>query len=318
VAQDTQRPGEPVCVVKQLRIVSDDPRAHRLGRRFFEGEAATLEKLGSHPQIPRLLAYFEAQNSFYLVEEMIEGRLLKDELVGRRPMPQDYVLDLLLGLLPVVAFVHNQGVIHRDIKPSNIIRRQTDGQLVLIDFGAVKLISNQLADPGVHLTSTSTVGVGTHGYMPSEQSAGLPTFSSDLYALGITAIEAITGVPAYALRRDVNGELIWRHEAPDMDPALADIVTRLVLYDFTDRYQRAEAVLVDLHKIGAVVRSQPLSDVPLAVYGAGPLPSSYDVLIDSMATTDDDGCDDVEEPTQVLPSDWFPGAEEGPTAGTES
>lgn len=321
VAEDTQRPGSPICVVKQLRIISNDPRAHRLGKRFFEGEAETLEKLGHHPQIPRLLAYFEAQNSFYLVEEMIEGRLLKDELASRRPMPQAYVLDLLLGLLPVVAFVHDQGVIHRDIKPSNIIRREADGQLVLIDFGAVKLISNKLADTGVNLTSTSTIGVGTQGYMPSEQSAGLPKFSSDLYALGITAIEALTGIPAYALRRDVNGELLWRHEAPNLDPRFGDIVTRLVLYDFTDRYQRAEEVLADLSSVEVVVRSQPqIEGLPAAGEdtAAADLPP-YGVRIDSVAT--DDNMDDpeaAEDDTRMLPGDWFATAEEVSASDAEA
>ncbi|MGB3202036.1 MAG: protein kinase, partial [Nodosilinea sp.] len=319
VAEDTQRPGSPVCVVKQLRIISNDPRAHRLGRRFFEGEAETLEKLGHHSQIPRLLAYFEAQNSFYLVEEMIEGRLLKDELASRRPMPQDYVLDLLLRLLPVIAFVHNQGVIHRDIKPSNIIRRQADGQLVLIDFGAVKLISNKLADTGVNLTSTSTIGVGTQGYMPSEQSAGLPKFGSDLYALGITAIEALTGIPAYALRRDVHEELIWRHEAPKLDAKLGDIVSRLVLYDFTDRYQRAEEVLADLSGIEAVVRSQSY-DAPIAApSGTANLGVPYyGVLIDSVATDSIDDPEATDDPTQMLPGDWFGTTEDGSSDGDSS
>lgn len=306
VAEDTQRPGSPICVVKQLRIISNDPRAHRLGRRFFEGEAETLEKLGHHPQIPRLLAYFEAQSSFYLVEEMIDGSLLKDELAARRPLPQTYVLDLLLGLLPVIAFVHDQGVIHRDIKPSNLIRRQSDGQLVLIDFGAVKLISNKLADTGVQLTSTSTIGVGTQGYMPSEQSAGLPKFGSDLYALGVTAVEALTGVPAYALRRDVNGELLWRHEAPHVDPALGDILTRLVLYDFTDRYQRAEEVLADLAGVEGLVRSQPHSDpMPNPAGGGYHSQPAYGMSIDSVATDDLDEPEAGEDTTRVLPGDWF-------------
>jgi serine/threonine protein kinase/CHASE2 domain-containing sensor protein len=320
VAEDTQRPGSPICVVKQLRIISNDPRAHRLGRRFFQGEAESLESLGHHSQIPRLLAYFEAQNSFYLVEEMIEGRLLKDELASRRPMPQTYVLDLLLGLLPVIAFVHDQGVIHRDIKPSNIIRRQLDGQLVLIDFGAVKLISNKLADTGVNLTSTSTVGVGTQGYMSSEQSAGLPKFGSDLYALGITAIEALTGIPAYALRRDVNGELIWRHEAAShLNPEFGDIVSRLVLYDFTDRYQRAEEVLADLTRIEAVVRSQPQpegtstpsSDVDLGA-------PHYGVRIDSVATDNMDDPEATDDPTRMLPGDWFATAGEASSSDEDA
>ncbi|NJL44837.1 MAG: serine/threonine protein kinase [Leptolyngbyaceae cyanobacterium SM2_3_12] len=272
--------------------MSNDPKAHRLGRRFFLGEAETLEKLGHHDQIPRLLAYFEAQASFYLVEEMIEGRVLKDELAARQPMPQPYVLDIIKGLLPIIAFVHSQGVIHRDIKPSNIIRRKSDGRLVLIDFGAVKLISNKLADTDVNLTSTSTIGVGTQGYMPSEQSAGLPKFCSDLYAIGITAIEALTGVPAYALKRDSRGEVLWRHEVPEIDPEFAKIVAKLVLYDFTERYQSAWEVLQDLEGVEPRLREQR---------------QALGRLIPTTPKPDPDSIDPKEatEPTQMLSPDWF-------------
>lgn len=291
VAEDTQRPGSPTCVVKQLRIMSDDPKAHRLGQRFFVSEAETLEKLGHHDQIPRLLAYFEAQNSFYLVEEMVEGRLLREELASRRPMPQRYVLELLKSLLPVVAFVHSRGVIHRDIKPSNIIRRKTDRRLVLIDFGAVKSISTQLADSDIH--QTSTVGVGTQGYMPSEQAAGLPKFCSDLYALGITALEALTGIPAYALKRDNNGELIWRYAVPEMDDTFAKVLSRLVRYDFTERYQSAWEVLTDLETVEQALGylSEDNALPPLEDF-TSPLPEEED---------DDD---EHYGSTEMLPDDW--------------
>jgi CHASE2 domain-containing sensor protein len=294
VAQDTQRPGSPTCVVKQLRIMSNDPQAHRLGRRFFIGEAETLEKLGSHDQIPRLLAYFEAHNSFYLVEEMIEGHLLKEEFATRQPMPQIYVLELIKGLLPVIGFVHKQGVIHRDIKPSNVIRRRSDGRLVLIDFGAVKLISNKLADTEANLTST--VGVGTQGYMPSEQAAGLPKYCSDLYALGIIAIEALIGMPAYALKHDDSGEIPWQESAPDIDPDFARIVSKMVLYDFTERYQTAEDILADLETVEFDLRSR--------LRGKEKMPPMVH-LSHQTNDLDDDDAEDANQSTQMLPSDWF-------------
>jgi CHASE2 domain-containing sensor protein len=290
VAEDTQRPGSPTCVVKQLRIMSNDPKAHRLGRRFFLGEAETLEQLGHHDQIPRLLAYFEANFSFYLVEEMIEGHLLKAELSGRQPMPQLYGLDLLKGLLPVVGYVHSQGVIHRDIKPSNIIRRRSDGRLVLIDFGAVKQISNTLADPDIHLTST--IGVGTEGYMPSEQAAGLPQVNSDLYALGIVVIEALTGIPSYALKRDTQGNVLWRQQVPQLDDAFAEVLQKLIWYDFTKRYQSAAEVLADLEPV-----TQNLGATE-PIYGpVMPLPTQQpETLLDIEAATDE---------TSMLPGNWF-------------
>lgn len=323
VAKDTQRPGSPDCVVKQLKIVSDDPKAHQLAHRLFVGEAETLEQLGHHDQIPRLLAYFEAQYSFYLVEELIEGHLLQQELAARRPMPQLYVLDLLKNLLPIVEFVHSKHVIHRDIKPANIIRRQSDKRLVLIDFGAVKQISNQLTD--MHAQPTATVGIGTQGYMPSEQSAGLPRLCSDLYAIGIIAIEALTGIPAYALQRDKAGEVIWRFEVPDMDPQFADILLKLTRYNFSDRYQRATEVLADLEPIEAILRSQSSeaeaevlqilesptaasADEPVSDFdniGTQALPEGWGAMTADTATRDQQQTQViVDDSTQVLPLDW--------------
>jgi serine/threonine protein kinase len=290
---------------------------------LFVGEAETLEQLGHHDQIPRLLAYFEAQYSFYLVEELIEGHLLQQELAARRPMPQLYVLDLLKNLLPIVEFVHSKHVIHRDIKPANIIRRQSDKRLVLIDFGAVKQISNQLTD--MHAQPTATVGIGTQGYMPSEQSAGLPRLCSDLYAIGIIAIEALTGIPAYALQRDKAGEVIWRFEVPDMDPQFADILLKLTRYNFSDRYQRATEVLADLEPIEAILRSQSSeaeaevlqilesptaasADEPVSDFdniGTQALPEGWGAMTADTATRDQQQTQViVDDSTQVLPLDW--------------
>lgn len=254
LAQDTHRPGNPICVVKQLKIVSDNPRAHQLAQRLFSAEAATLERLGEHDQIPRLLAYFEANYSFYLVQEMIDGTLFKDLLDPQQPMSQRAAADFLLDLLPVIQVVHGQGVIHRDIKPSNIIARHSDHRYVLIDFGAVKQISNRLTDTNARITST--VGIGTQGYMPSEQSAGLPNFSSDLYALGMTAIEALTGLPPHALQRDDHGEIMWTHKVQELDPGLAQVLKKMVRYDFNQRYSTAKAVLQDLRQLKLDILSE--------------------------------------------------------------
>lgn len=296
VAEDTQRPGSPTCVVKQLKIISDDPKAHRLARRLFSAEATTLEQLGHHSQIPRLLAYFEAQYSFYLVEEMIEGRLLRDELASRKPKSSLYVLQLLQDLLPVIAFVHSQGVIHRDIKPSNLIRRKADNRLVLIDFGAVKQISNRLTDVDAQITST--IGIGTQGYMPSEQSAGLPSFNSDLYAIGITAIEALTGIPPYALQRDKSGEVIWRHAAPGLQPQFGDLIAQLVRYDFTERYQTSEAVLEDLKALEPILKATASEEELQAFAGV------FEALEEPSRVVEDDVSELADGNTCLLPSDW--------------
>ncbi|MEO0516815.1 MAG: serine/threonine-protein kinase [Cyanobacteria bacterium P01_A01_bin.116] len=295
LAQDTLRPGNPVCVVKQLKIVSDNPKAHHLAQRLFEAEAAVLEKLGEHPQIPRLLAYFDVQQSFYLVQEMVEGKLLRNVLSRSRPMSQRAVVGMLRDLLPVISFVHSKGVIHRDIKPSNIIRRAADKRYVLIDFGAVKTISNKLADTNTQITST--VGIGTQGYMPSEQSAGMPTVRSDIYALGITAIEALTGRPPHALKRSDNGEIIWSHTIKDISPELSKIINTMVRYDFNKRYSSPQKVLDDLVELNSeILADNPATGpdfqaVEEATYNQGTRPGV-------IATNEELGS------TQILPDNW--------------
>ena len=297
LARDTLRPGEPVCVVKQLKIVSNDLRAHRLARRLFKAEAVVLERLGEHGQIPRLLAYFEIRQSFYLVQEMVEGKLLRSLISRARPLSQRAVVELLYDLLPVVSFIHSQGVIHRDIKPSNIIRRDHDGRYVLIDFGAVKTIPDRLIDDDSPMTST--VGIGTQGYMPSEQSAGMPTVRSDLYALGITAIETLTGKSPQALKRSDDGEIIWSHKLEDVSPALAKIINKMVRYDFNQRYPSAQSVLNDLKQLDYTL----LIDIPAPTAGQT-LPEGSDNTYNQGTRPGVIDTNSALEKTQLLPTDW--------------
>ncbi|MEO0688159.1 MAG: protein kinase, partial [Cyanobacteria bacterium J06649_11] len=137
IARDTKRPGNPICVVKHLKPTSTESKVFDTAKRLFQSEAETLEKLGNHDQIPRLLAYFVDNQDFYLVQEYIEGHPLTEELVPGERWNEHQVVQMLLSVLSILEFVHSHGVIHRDIKPDNIIRRYDDGKLVLVDFGAV-------------------------------------------------------------------------------------------------------------------------------------------------------------------------------------
>lgn len=243
-ARDTKRPGQPQCVIKQLVPARRDPSFVNLARRLFNTEAEILSKLGHHAQIPQLLAYFEERQEFYLVQEFIDGTPLDRELEGTTaPWSEKCVIDLLQQLLPVLGFIHSQYVIHRDIKPSNIIRDRDRGKLVLIDFGAVKEIQPQVATPDL------TIAIGTRGYTPPEQYAGRPNYTSDLYALGTIAIEALTNThPRYLPVDETTGNLIWR-DLVTVSPMLAKVLDRMVAYHYRDRYQSATAVLKDLETV---------------------------------------------------------------------
>ncbi len=257
IAEDTQRPGNPACVVKQLRPNSNNPKLFQLARRLFQQEAETLEKLGRHEQIPQLLAYFEEDQEFYLAQEFIPGQPLSSELSLGKQAPEFRVVAILQELLTILEFVHSHRVIHRDIKPNNIIRRRSDGKLVLIDFGAVKEIS-QIAEDDQR--TGFTVGIGTQGYMPNEQCAGNPRFNSDIYAVGMIGIQALTGLSPSQLIQDKNtGEIPWKHRA-QVSYALAEVLSKMVRYDFRHRYQSATEVLQALQGLGNSAFVPPTAD----------------------------------------------------------
>ena len=249
LAKDIRRPGEPQCFVKHLRPGTSEPELINTTRRLFQKEAEVLEKLGQHDQIPQLFAFFEENEEFFLVESFVAGHSLSTEIVPGKPLTEEKVILLLKELLEILVFVHGQGVIHRDIKPGNLIRRYSDNKLVLIDFGSVKEIHIAQRQAPV------TVRIGTMEYMPIEQFEYNPQLNSDIYALGMIGIQAMTGLPAYDLpklrdlKNSQKGEIIWRHLAV-CSQGLADVLDNMVCYDFRERYQSAAEALADLRKIG--------------------------------------------------------------------
>ncbi|MGA7933381.1 MAG: bifunctional serine/threonine-protein kinase/ABC transporter substrate-binding protein, partial [Kovacikia sp.] len=209
-------------------------------------EAETLEKLGRHDQIPQLLAYFEENREFYLVQEFIQGTPLNQELRAVR-FSESQAAAMMEDVLGILEYVHGQGVIHRDIKPENLIRRQQDDRFVLIDFGAVKTIDTTIAE--VTGETNLSVPVYTSGYGASEQCLGRPRFNSDLYSLGMVAIQTLTGMRPSQLPHDYNtSEVIWRDQSQVSD-ALAAFLDKMVAYHFMNRYQSATEALQALRQI---------------------------------------------------------------------
>ncbi len=236
-----------VCVVKQLKPSFNDPSALQVARRLFESEAQLLNRLGSHDQIPQLLAYFEENQEFFLVQDFVEGHNLEKEITVGKKQTESQAIALLESILEPLAFIHEQQVIHRDIKPANLIRRQQDGKVVLIDFGAVK----ELAATQVNAQGQTQIGtiIGTPGYMSSEQGRGKPKLSSDIYAAGMIIVQALTGkIPPMGyntndeLYEDPNtAEIVWRQDA-DVSPQFAAILDKMICYDFRQRFRSAVEV----------------------------------------------------------------------------
>jgi eukaryotic-like serine/threonine-protein kinase len=249
LAQDLHLPNHPLCVVKHLSARTRDAKRLQTARRLFDTEAKVLYQLGSHPQIPALLAHFEENQEFYLVQEFIDGEPLTEQFAPGEVWSEGRVLAFLRSTLKVLAFVHQQNVIHRDIKPSNLMIRRSDNAIVLIDFGAVKEVGIQSDETSLEGTDL-TVSIGTHGYIPSEQLAGKPRFSSDIYAVGMTSIQALTGIhPKQLGENPQTGEFEWHIHALTVSPALVELIDRMVRYDFRERYPTAIEALAAITEI---------------------------------------------------------------------
>lgn len=261
-------PSQPLRVVKQFQPQFSDPAALATAMQLFDQEARVLEQLGqTHDQIPELFEHLEENREFYLIQEYVAGESLEQILAQKTSLSEPEVVNLLVDILQVLAFVHDHHVIHRDVTPSNLIQRQRDRKIVLIDFGAVKeVIQSGIARP--------TIPIGKPGYIPPEQSAGNPRFSSDIYAVGMIGIQALTGLHPLKLPQDpATGTARWR-QTTQVSQRLAEILTTMVQADCNQRYQSAAAVLEALRSCQHRPSTQrPVRLTPVAPSGADPVPT---------------------------------------------
>jgi serine/threonine protein kinase len=249
------------CVIKEFFPQVQGTAALEKATELFKQEAKRLYELGEHPQIPRLIAYFEQDKRLYLVQELIEGQTLLAELQQQGAFSEEKIQQLLADLLPVLKVVHERGVIHRDIKPENIMRRRKDGKLMLIDFGVSKQVTATL------LGQAGTT-VGTHGYAPMEQMRGQVYPASDLYSLGVTCIRLLTQCLPQEEGSDelydgLNGRWIWRERLPQSTTITTQFgqVLENLLKDYVkERYQFVDEVLQALASPKVSLDSQVNAD----------------------------------------------------------
>ncbi|MEA5597772.1 tetratricopeptide repeat protein [Rivularia sp. UHCC 0363] len=269
--------GEDTCessgeryVVKQFLPPSKDPKLLKISYNVLETEVEPLENLSKQDdRIHTLISFFEENKNFYLVRKYITGNPLNKEILPGQTLNSEQVINLLLEVLEILLLIHSRGIIHRNIKPANIIRR-SDGKIVLTDFGAPQ-------------EAVSNV-VGSSEYMPIEQIYTNPQFNSDIYALGIIAIEALTGLAASQITAQKNQKnaavekIIWHPRRYKINPNLVKIIDKMVHLNYQNRYQSAKEVLNDLKVIGQAQLNpvsqqlkQQLSKNPKLTLGIGSL-----------------------------------------------
>ncbi len=247
LVEDLHLPSGRKCVLKKLKPVVEKAQISGWIKERFQIEAATLEELGSaNQQIPELYAYFSEEEQFYLVQEWVQGETLAQQWQRTGNFSEQEVVNVLAKTLPILDFIHSRKIIHRDLKPDNLIIRTQDNLPVLIDFGAVKeTMSTIMAEP--QSVSKMSAVIGTPGYMPSEQAAGRPVYSSDLYSLGLTAIFLLTGKSPQDLEIDPSsGEFIWQDPNLDISPQLRDILSQAIRFHPRDRFSQARDMLAAL------------------------------------------------------------------------
>ena len=246
LAEDTHRYRE-LCVLKEFAPQVESDRELNKAEDLFEREAGILYKL-KHRQIPKFEALLQTRvdgkRSLFLVQEYIEGEDYWELLTRKGRLSEAEVTNMMWDLLPVLDYIHASKLVHRDISPDNLIRRESDGKTVLIDFGCVKIAANAIS----RSTGQSVTLIGKKGYSPDEQTLLGHAFPcSDLYSLAATAVVLLTGKQPSQLYNSYQGKWQWESKAK-VSPNLKKVLNKMLAKKPSDRYQSADRVLQVLTK----------------------------------------------------------------------
>jgi serine/threonine protein kinase/regulator of sirC expression with transglutaminase-like and TPR domain len=250
LAENLRRKHQSPCVLQQIDLPEGDRTDWELVERRFSEELSLLERLSYHDLISQIWDRFEENEAFYLVREHIVGETISQISAKGGKWSEKQVSELLEHILNLLVFVHQHHLLHRQIEPNNILIRYSDRMPILIDFGVLADMATAL-DP--HNAKTND---RRKKYLAPEQLAGRPTVGSDIYALGITAIEMLTGSDAAQLtRHSETGEIVWKTPI-SFSRRLAKILEKMTCLDVGKRYQSAEKVIGDLKKIQVAAKPE--------------------------------------------------------------
>ncbi|WP_445630763.1 serine/threonine-protein kinase [Nostoc sp. DSM 114167] len=281
IVTDEQLKKQPERVIKHLKTRNYNQPVMRQAINCFNTEIEKLKKLNySQCKVAQIIESFEDRQEFYIVYEYINGDNLSNQITNNSLWNEEQVIDLLQQVLEILKYIHQEGVKHFNIKPSNLVKR-SDGKIFLIDFGGVNEISTLTFNDETQIVSKQPVG--TKGYMPPEQENGLLLYSNcDLYALGITAIQALTGeTPDTIEKHPQTNKIVWSNQIK-VNKQLTQILDKMVHTDFRERYQSADEVLKDLSQITAKLRSNNITNLwlilPILLIGIIPFQNWGQIL----------------------------------------
>ncbi len=225
LARDQQR-SNTLCILKEFLPRQRDPDFLHQRWQQFNQKAAILYRL-RHPQLPSYQALIAQDNRLFWVRDYVEGKsyqvLLQECQQSGQAFSELEVLNLIAQILPVLHYLHSQGVVHRNVTPKSLIQREEDHLPILVNFGLVYELVAQLE---LHPVD-AVVALGEWGYTPPEQLRGTPCPVSDLYALGMTAIALLAGCPLEELYNPETQTIIWE-PAVHISPGLRQLLRRMV------------------------------------------------------------------------------------------
>jgi eukaryotic-like serine/threonine-protein kinase len=239
----------------------------------FRREAKNAASL-SHPNIVSIYDRGEAEGTYYIAMEFLDGRSLKELIVARGPAPIHLAVDYARQILAAIRFAHRHGIVHRDIKPHNVLV-DGEGRLKVTDFGIARAGVSQMTEAGSI--------IGTAQYLSPEQAKGAPVDqTSDLYSVGVVLYELLTGVVPFS--GDTPVEIAMKHlssvpEPPSTKRAeiprdLDMVVMRALAKDPSERYRSAEEMDADLRRVNRGVAISPATEEAATAIISRPPPTA--------------------------------------------
>ena len=243
----------------------------------FRREAKNAASL-SHPNIVSIYDRGEAEGTYYIAMEYLDGRSLKELIVARGPAPVNVSIEYARQILAAIRFAHRHGIVHRDIKPHNVLV-DAEGRLKVTDFGIARAGASQMTEAGSI--------IGTAQYLSPEQAKGAPVDqTSDLYSVGVVLYELLTGVVPFS--GDTPVEIAMKHLSSMPEPPSAKraeipreldlVILRALAKDPADRYQSAEEMDADLARVARGASVSPATEEAATAIISRPPPTAITAI----------------------------------------